>query len=52
MINMKKVVVMMTLLNIFHMMDICPITRMGFHPEITTNWEGKYWLSRRGISLY
>ena len=50
--NMKKVPVMTTLLNTFKMMKMCLIMRMGFHNEITTGWEGKYWLCGRVISLY
>ena len=48
----KKVLVMMTLLNNFQMIKMCPILRMVFHPKIRTDWEVKYWLCGRGISLY
>ena len=52
MMNTKKVLVMMTLLNIFQIKNMYLILRMGFHPEITTNRERKYWLCGRGIKLY
>ena len=50
--NKKKVLGMMTLLNNFQMMNMCPILRMVFHHKIRNNWEVKYWLCGRGISLY
>ena len=45
MMSIKKVLVMMTLLNTFRMMDICPIMRMIFHPNILPlnqflSWDG------------
>ena len=52
MINMKKISVMMTLLNNFQMMKTFPIMRMVFHPKVTTNWDETYWLCGIGISLY
>ena len=36
---MKKVLVMITLLDTFQMMKMCPILRMGFHPDIKSDWE-------------
>ena len=41
MMNMKKFQVMMTLLNNFQMMKMCPILRMVFHPKIKKRlgWE-------------
>ena len=52
MMNMNKVLVMMNLLNTFQMMNMFIIMMMGFHPEITTNLEGKYWLCGRSVRLY
>ena len=50
--NMKKVLVIITLLNTFQVMNMCLILRMVFHPKITTDWEVKYWMCGICISLY
>ena len=50
--NINKFLVMMTLLNSFQMMNICLILGIVFHPKIRTDWEVKYSLCWRGISLY
>ena len=50
--NTKKVLMIITLLYTFQMMKMRPILRMVFHPKTTTDWEVKYWMYGRGISLY
>ena len=40
--KMKKVLVMMVILNNFQMMKMFPILIMVFHPKVRTNWEIKY----------
>ena len=54
MMNIKKVLVMMTLLKTFQIINMCPILSMVFHTNITTYWEVKYWLhdySRSGYMM-
>ena len=52
MMKMKKVLVMMILLNTFQTTKMCPILRMVLHTKIRTDWKVKYWLFGRGIRIY